>query len=255
MKTLIDTHAHLYAEQFAADQHDMIDRAIEVGVEKMYLPNIDLDSIDGMHSICEQYSENLFPMMGLHPCSVHADFHDVLDKMETYFEVNKYYGVGETGIDLHWDQSTEVWQMESFERQIEWAKKYKLPIVIHSRAALDKTIALIKKHKDENLRGIFHCFDGTDSQAHEIIQMGFYMGIGGVVTYKKSHLPELIKSIGLKHMVLETDAPYLSPMPKRGKRNESSHLKYIAEFIANLVNQDVESVTELTSNNAREIFM
>jgi TatD DNase family protein len=255
MNKLIDTHAHLYVEQFDGDQQEMLDRAFSAGIEEIYLPNIDEATIEPMMKLSQRFPQQLFPMMGLHPCSVEKDYELVLDRMEAGITAHRYYGIGETGIDLYWDESTKEIQIKSFVRQIQWAKKYRLPIVIHSRSALDVTIALIEEHQSEELTGIFHCFDGTEEQARRIINTGFYIGIGGVITYKKSHLPELISTIGIDRVVLETDAPYLSPVPKRGKRNESSYLSFVAEFIAQTLNMTLTTVTQITTLNARKIFI
>ncbi len=251
---LIDTHAHLYVDQFNSDRTEMIQRALDTGVYKMFLPNIDMTSMDSMHELCEMYPKQLFPMMGLHPCSVDKNYETLLDEMEVLFQERDYAGIGETGIDLYWDKSTLDLQKSSFDRQIAWAKEMQLPIVIHSRAALHVTIEMIQEAQDGRLSGVFHCFDGTVEQARKIMDIGFYLGIGGVVTYKKSILPGVLKEIGLDRVVLETDAPYLSPVPKRGKRNESANLSYIVEFIASVMDMSINEVASVTTQNAKQLF-
>ncbi len=254
MIEMIDTHTHLYLQQFEADRNEMIVRTINAGVVEMYLPNIDRSTIDSMHALSDEYPEHIFPMMGLHPCSVDDDYEATLDQMENLFATRSYSGIGETGIDLYWDTTKEKQQIESFRIQIEWAKEKGLPIVIHSRSALDLTISLISENHDERLNGIFHCFDGTLDQARKIMDLGFYMGIVGVITYKKSTISEVVKAIGLERIVLETDAPYLPPVPKRGKRNESSYLLYTAKFISEVLNLPLSLVAQQTTNNAEKIF-
>ncbi len=254
MIQLIDTHAHLYVEQFKDDAADMIQRAIDTSVEKMYLPNIDESTVESMLSLCANYPSTLFPMMGLHPCSVDDGYMDVLDRMEQSFKKHTYSAIGETGIDLYWDDSKRKDQIASFRRQIQWAKDFDLPIVIHSRSALHLTIDIITEAHGGRLKGIFHCFDGDLDQAKRIIDLGFFIGIGGAVTYKKSKVVDVIRSIGLSNVVLETDSPYLSPVPKRGKRNESAFLMYTAKFIAESLDLPLKTVAEVTTRNARGIF-
>lgn len=251
---LIDTHAHLYVKQFDEDRSAMVERALGAGVTSLYLPNIDVESIDPMHAMADQFPEIAFPMMGLHPCSVKEDFKDVLAGMRAQFDERSYVGVGETGIDLYWDTSTEAWQREAFAMQIDWAIELELPIVIHSRSALDITIEMIAERKCEALNGIFHCFDGTVEQARAIMETGFYLGIGGSTTYKKSKTVDVLREVGLSHVVLETDAPYLSPTPKRGKRNESAYLVHTATFVADGLELPLSTVAQATTGNAARIF-
>lgn len=250
----IDTHAHLYSKQFDEDIDVVINSAINAKVLKIYLPNIDLESIKTMHLLSEKHPDNCFPMMGLHPCSVKDDYKSVLDSMKVHLDQNTYYGIGETGVDLYWDVTFKKEQIEAFEIQIEWAKHYKLPIIIHSRESLDLTIEIIEKHKDDDLRGIFHCFNGTVKQCQRIVDTNFMMGLGGVVTFKKAKLDEMIAYMPLDKMLLETDAPYLAPVPYRGKRNESSYIPLVAQKIAEVRNLQIEVIMDRTTKNANQIF-
>lgn len=254
MNHLIDTHAHLYVDKFDDDRQEMMERAFDAGVQAVYLPNIDGDSIDAMHCLADRFPDRAFPMMGLHPCSVKDDFEAVLARMRRWFDDRPYWGIGETGIDLYWDASTEAIQRRAFDIQIDWAIDMELPIIIHSRSALDITIEMIQHKKCDALRGIFHCFDGTIEQAHAIMDVNFMIGIGGSATYKKSTTKDVIAEIGLSHIVLETDAPYLSPMPKRGKRNESAYLIHTAQFMADVLGTSLDLVAQATTRNASQIF-
>lgn len=251
---LVDTHCHLYATEFEQDREAMIHRAIDVGVTWMLLPNIDMESISGMWSLVDRYPQFCKPMMGLHPCSVKPDFQSILDKMKSEFATRKYIGVGETGIDLYWDTTYKTQQIEAFEQQIEWAREFNLPVIIHSRESLDLTIDIISSHQDGSLRGIFHCFGGDYEQIKRIDALGFKVGIGGVVTFKKGGLAELLPQIPLKMMVLETDAPYLAPVPFRGKRNEPSYLTVIANKIAETLGIAINEVSRITSENAEAVY-
>jgi len=250
----IDTHAHLYSEKFNEDIDVVINSAINANVLKIYLPNIDLESINTMHTLAETYPNNCYPMMGLHPCSVKENFKSILQKMKAYLDERGYHGIGETGVDLYWDTTFEKEQIEAFEIQIEWAKEFGLPIIIHSRDSLDLTIEIIEKHKGDNLTGIFHCFNGTTDQCKRIVDANFMMGLGGVVTFKKANLEEMIAYMPMDRMLLETDAPYLAPTPFRGKRNESSYIPLIAEKIATVRNVGVEEIMHTTTSNANRIF-
>ena len=207
-----------------------------------------------MNNLATKYPENCFPMMGLHPCSVKADFGEVLSTMKSHLENGNYFGIGETGIDLYWDTTFEKEQIEAFQQQIEWAKEYKLPVIIHSRESLDMTIEMIEKNKGDDLKGIFHCFNGTIDQCQRIMECNFMMGLGGVTTFKKANLDDMISYMPLEYMLLETDAPYLAPTPFRGKRNESSYIPIIAAKVADVKNIEVESIMKITSSNAQRIF-
>lgn len=251
----IDTHTHLYSEQFAEDRTEMIQRAIAAGVERMYMPNIDLDSIEGMHALEKQFPENCFAMMGLHPCSVDVNWELVLAKMRLMLDKRPYVAVGEIGIDLYWDKTFINEQKEAFRTQIQWAKELELPIVIHARDSFPEIYEVLDQENDERLRGIFHCFTGNEQDVQKILDYrDFSFGIGGVVTYKKSDLPETLKHIPLDKLLLETDAPYLSPVPYRGKRNESAYVVHTAEKIAEILELPLSKLQEVTTQNALRVF-
>ena len=251
---MVDTHCHLYAAEFEGDREAMVLRAIEAGVIRMMLPNIDLDSISGMWELVQKYPQYCMPMMGLHPCSVKEDFQTLLDKMKSEFSTRNYIGVGETGIDLYWDTTYKTQQIDAFEQQITWAREYDLPVIIHSRESLELTIDIISAHQDGSLRGIFHCFGGDYKQVKKIETLGFKVGIGGVVTFKKAGLSELLPQIPLSMIVLETDAPYLAPMPYRGKRNEPAYLTGIANKIAETLGMTLNEVSRITTENAEAVY-
>lgn len=232
----------------------MISRAITSGVTKLFLPNIDEKSISGMEQLCSKYPDHCFPMMGLHPCSVKPDFHQTLNKMEKLLETGNYYGVGETGIDLYWDVTFQKEQEESFIRHIEWALAFDLPVIIHSRESQDLTIDIIGRFQNGKLRGIFHCFGGTVEQAKRIEDLGFMLGIGGVITFKKSDLRDVVKFVSPACLVLETDSPYLAPTPHRGKRNESAYIHLIASELATALEMSPGELSELTNSNANRVF-
>jgi TatD DNase family protein len=251
---IIDTHTHLYLNDFAADIDEVIKRAADEGVEKFYLPAIDSSETENIFSLEKKYPGKCFAMMGLHPCSVKQNYKEELYLVYNWLQKRKFAAVGEIGLDFYWDKTFTDQQYESFHRQIEWALQFDLPVVLHSREAVQQSIDVIKEYEGKNLRGIFHCFSGTLQNALDIIGTGFYLGIGGVITYKNSGLAEVIKEIDLKHIVLETDAPYLTPVPFRGKRNESSYLKYVVQKIAEVKNFSIEEVAKVTSMNAENIF-
>lgn len=252
---LIDTHTHLYLDNFNSDIDIVIQRAIENNISEFFCPNVDLSTVDKLHELVKKYSENCFPLMGLHPEAIKDNFEKDLEKIEELLSKNKYYGVGEVGIDLYWDKKYKEQQIEAFSFQVKLAKKMNLPVIIHTRDAFDEVFSVIDSENDENLRGIFHCFTGNLKQAQHIIEYsGFKLGIGGVLTYKNSGLSEVIKEIEMKHIVLETDSPFLPPTPKRGKRNESSFLKYIAEYLSNLKQINIETIAQITTKNAEEVF-
>ena len=260
---LIDTHAHLFAEEFNADRSEVVRRAISSGVRKLFLPNIDSSSIESMIALEKQFPENCFAMMGLHPCSVSEKYEEELKIIEDWFSKRKFSAVGEIGMDYHWDKTFVPQQKDAFSRQIDLAKKYNLPIVIHQRECFDDAFGIVKEKantplplsRGEKLKGIFHCFTGTIEEANRIISLGgFKLGIGGAVTYKNSKLPEVLKQIDLKHLVLETDSPYLPPVPHRGKRNESSFITFVAQKIADVKGISVEEIAKITTLNAEEVF-
>lgn len=255
MHTLIDTHAHLYSSKFDHDRSDMVRRAIAAGVTRMYLPNIDSESIDAMLALEAEFPEHCFAMMGLHPSHVKPDtYEQELALVEDWLGRRPWAGVGETGIDLYWDKTTLSIQQIAFARQIEWAKDLGRPIIIHSRESNEECLALVKAGQDGRLRGIFHCFSGTVEQAKRMIDLGFMLGIGGTLTYAKSELPAVLREIPLEHLVLETDAPYLPPVPHRGKRNESAYVRLVAEMLSEVKVLPVAEIARATTANALRMF-
>ena len=251
---LIDTHAHLYLAQFDEDRKAMLQRAQAAGVARIYLPNIDSTSITAMLKMEEEAPEYCKAMMGLHPCSVKDNYREELALLEKYLAERPFCAVGEIGTDLYWDKTHWQEQQAAFRIQMDWAKELGLPIVIHCRDSMEETIQLVREAQDGRLRGIFHCFGGTVEQAKAIIDLGFYMGIGGVLTFKKSGLSATLQEVSLEHLVLETDSPYLAPTPYRGKRNESAYVRVVAEKLAEVKDKSLEEVAEATTNNALEIF-
>lgn len=251
---IVDTHCHLYSEEFKEDIDDVIRSAQAAGVAQFYMPNIDSTSIDDMLTLEEKYPGACIPMMGLHPCYVKENYREELSLVEDWLQQRRFAAVGEIGLDFYWDTSFTTQQYEAFHQQIIWAKQYGLPIVIHTRNAMQEAIDVVKEHADSTLRGIFHCFGGSLQEAQQIIDLGFLLGIGGVLTYKKSGLKEVLKDIPLEHLVLETDAPYLSPVPFRGKRNESAYLPYVIKELAELKQAPVEEVARVTTANANLVF-
>lgn len=251
---LIDTHCHLYLDEYRYDIEAIMERADEAGVRKFYFPAIDSREIKNQLALEERYPESCRAMVGLHPCSVKADYQAELEIVSGWLGRRKYAALGEIGLDFYWDRTFVNEQYVSFRLQIEWAFQYDLPIVIHTRNAMQETIDVVREFVPKGISGIFHCFNGTYENAKDIIDAGFYLGIGGVLTYKNSGLTEVIEKIGLEYLVLETDSPYLTPLPFRGKRNESSYLKYIVEKLALIKNVDVEEVATMTSANAEKIF-
>jgi len=251
---LTDTHAHLYAKQFDNDREEMLQHANKQGITRFYLPNIDRASIDGMLQLEAAHPDQCFAMMGIHPCSIKADYKDELAVAEDWLGKRSFCAVGEIGIDLYWDKTFLEEQKKAFIVQLNWAKELRVPIVIHARDSLDMLIDLVKQEKDEHLQGIFHCFGGTLKQAQAIMDLEFYMGLGGVLTFKKANLGAVIKDVPMNYLVLETDAPYLAPVPHRGKRNESAYIRIVAEKLAEVKDISLEEVAEITTKNALKIF-
>jgi TatD DNase family protein len=251
---LTDTHSHLYDQKFSEDQQEVIDRAFEENVTRIFLPNVDQHSVAGMLDITTKYPKNCFAMMGLHPCNVKEDYKEELAVLKAHLDTGKYCAVGEIGMDLYWDKTFLEEQKDTFRTQIRWAKEKSLPIAIHCRDAFEEIFEILEEEKGEKLRGIFHCFSGTLEQAHQAINLNFYLGIGGVVTFKKAGLDKVIAQVPIKHLVLETDSPYLAPSPNRGKRNESSYLIHIAQKIADLHEVSIREVAEITTQNSKLIF-
>lgn len=252
---LTDTHTHLYLPAFDQNRQEVIERALQQGVERMFLPNIDSGSIVPLYELCRQYPENCFPMLGLHPCSVDENFREELRIVEESLEKYPCYAIGEIGMDLYWDKSRIKEQEEAFRIQVRWAVERNLPIVIHSRESFDEIYALLLEEKDPKLRGIFHCFTGDYDQARKAVDAGFYLGIGGVVTFKNSGLAETLSAgISPDHIVLETDSPYLAPAPNRGTRNESSYLVHVAAKLAEIYGISENEIARRTTANSRLIF-
>jgi len=251
---LIDTHCHLYVEEFVNDTDEVIKRAREAGVKKFYLPAIDSHSHQAMMALELKYPGECFAMMGLHPCSVKENYQFELELVQHWITERGFAAIGETGLDFYWDKTFINEQYEALERQMQWALEKNLPIVIHTRNAMQETINAVKPFAQKGLKGIFHCFSGSYESATQIIDMNFYLGIGGVLTYKNAGLPAVLTKIDTTHLVLETDAPYLTPVPHRGKRNESSYLRYVVEKLAEVKNVPVEEIKAITMNNAEKIF-
>ena len=251
---MIDSHCHLYSSEFEQDIDLIVTRALEESVSKFYLPAIDSGTHEKMISFEGKYPDKCFSMMGLHPCSVKDNYRDELEIIAGWLAKRSFAAIGETGLDFYWDQTFIKEQYIALEQQVDWALQYDVPLVLHTRNALQETIDVIKNFSSTSLRGIFHCFGGTPKQAEQIIDAGFYLGIGGVITYKNSGLTEAISEVDLQYLVLETDAPYLTPVPFRGKRNESSYLKYIAAKIADVKNTTLENVDTITTANAEKLF-
>ncbi len=252
---LIDTHSHIYLPQFDADRQAMLHRALEADVQKIFLPNINIESIAPLHALCDAYPTLCYPMLGLHPCDVKENFIEILQQMSSLFDKRRYIAVGEIGIDLYWDKTSLDIQVEAFKQQVIWAKERHLPIVIHARDSFNEIFEVMDSLNDDRLFGVFHCFTGNMEQAKKIINYGgFMMGIGGVITYPKSGLEAVVKEIPMEYLILETDAPYLTPVPHRGKRNESAYVKIIAEKMAACKGLSLEEVSAATTNNAHKVF-
>ena len=251
---MVDTHAHLYDGQFADDRDATVSRAVERGVGRMLLPNIDAQTIQPMLDTCKLFHGRCFPMMGLHPTSVGKDFERQLEVIEPYLKHNEIVAIGEIGVDLYWDKQYLGQQLEAFRIQIGWAKKLGLPVSIHCRKSFNEIISVLKKEQDGSLSGVFHCFPGNLRQAREVITLGFALGVGGVATYKNAEIATVVQHIAIEHILTETDAPYLPPTPFRGKRNESAYIHYIVQKIAELKSISVSEVAEATNANAERIF-
>jgi len=254
MSYWIDTHAHIYLTDFDEDRSEMLRACQDVGVSRVYMPNIDHTSIDSMLEVEHRYPHQCFSMMGLHPCSVKKDFENELYKVEEWLSKRRFAAVGEIGTDLYWENTFWEQQQEAFRIQVGWARKYRLPLVIHCRESIDQTIQLLEPLMDGKLTGIFHCFSGNLEQARKIISMGFYLGIGGVVTFKNGGLDTVLNEIALENLVLETDSPYLAPTPHRGKRNTPLYIPHIANKLAEVKKIPLEEVRTITSNNALTLF-
>lgn len=254
---LIDSHTHIYLPEFEEDFSEMVARARAVGVRYFLMPNVDVETIPLMHRIQDRLPDHAFPMMGLHPCSVKDDFENQLEEIKRHLfqPVRKYWAVGEIGIDLYWDKSTLDIQIKAFEMQIEWAKALNLPIVIHVRDAFDEVFEVLDRVNDDRLRGVFHCFTGTKEQAQHIIDYGsFKLGIGGVVTFKNGKIDQFIAEVDMSHLILETDAPYLAPVPHRGKRNEPAYASLVANKLAECYGVSGDEIALTTTQNCIDLF-
>lgn len=252
---LTDTHTHLFLPEFDADRAEMIKRAIDNGVNKCFLPNIDATTVTALFKTCNDFPDTCMPMMGLHPCSVFADYEQQLTELKKYFTQRKFYAVGEIGIDLYHDITFAEEQKKAFRIQVEWAKEMNLPIIIHCRNSFNEVMEIVSEMMDDRLRGIFHCFTGSIEEAKRVMELKcFKMGVGGVVTYKNSTLPQVLSQVPLSYLVLETDSPYLTPVPNRGKRNESSYIPYIADKLSEIYHVPVEKIAKTTTQNAYEVF-
>jgi TatD DNase family protein len=251
---LIDTHTHLYLPEFDENLPLAISRAVNHGVEYMLLPNIDIGSVEPMHRVCDQFPQNCFPMIGMHPTSVKAGYLDELEKILAFFPGRRYIAIGEIGIDLYWDKTHLAEQVEAFRIQLDFAMDHNLPVAIHCRDSFQAIMDVLKDYRTKPLRGVFHAFSGPKEQAELIIKQGFKLGRGGVLTYKNSKLKDVLAPIALDHIVLETDSPYLTPVPKRGERNESAYVSYVCQKLAEVKGITMEEVAAATTKNARELF-
>lgn len=254
MSHLIDSHAHIYLPEFAEDRENILDRARSAGVDRIYMPAIDSGTHAAMLELEAAHPGFCVAMMGLHPCSVKEDAEAELKQVEDYLALRRFAAVGEIGLDFYWDKTYTEQQYRAFHRQIEWALHYDLPIVIHSREAVDACIAVVREHQRGSLRGVFHCFSGNEKQAGEITGLGFYLGIGGVATFKNGGLDKVLPLVSRDWLVLETDAPYLAPVPHRGKRNEPAYLPLVVQRLALIYGCDAEEIARVTTQNAQKLF-
>jgi TatD DNase family protein len=252
---LIDTHCHLYSDVFNEDREEAIANAKRMGVDRILLPNVDLQTVAGMHELVANHPGVCYPMMGLHPCDVKPDYETEIAQLFSFFDTHTYCAVGEIGIDLYWDKTTQDIQEKAFLMQVEFALSKSLPIAIHSRNATHRIIEMLKPYKSKGLTGVFHCFSESLELAEEILKLGgFKLGIGGVLTYKNAGLPEVLKQIDLQHIILETDSPYLPPVPHRGKRNEPAYTRLVAEKLADVKGVSLREVADITTANAEQLF-
>lgn len=250
--TFVDTHAHIYYYE-THEVENIIKRSVQNNIEYIYMPNVDIASITPMLSVAEKY-KMCIPMMGLHPCSVEQNFEKNLEEIEKWLSKREFAGIGEIGIDMYWEKKWIEEQKQAFLIQCEWAKKHKIPVIIHSRESLDQTIDVVESLKTKDLRGVFHCFSGTKEQAKRITDMGFFLGIGGVCTFKNNNLVSVLPFISPQYIVLETDTPYLAPVPHRGKKNEPSFIPIIAQKLSEILHLSVEEIANITTRNASVLF-
>ena len=251
---LTDTHIHLYSSEFDKDRKELISRALSEGIERFFMPNVDDKTIEAMMKVAVQYPSHCFPMMGLHPCSVQSDYKSKLKIMEKWLTKEKFYAVGEIGMDYYWSKAYLNEQKDAFLTQVQWAMDLDLPVVIHSRDSFDDIAEMLAPLNSDKLKGVFHCFTGSMQQADKGIKLGFYLGIGGVVTFKNSGLDKVLTEIPEANIILETDAPYLAPVPHRGKRNEPSYLNLIAEKVASIKGKSIEEIAAVTTENSKKLF-
>ena len=251
---ITDTHTHLYSEQFDVDRNEMMTRAKEVGVSRFFIPAIDSSYTESMFNLESEYPKDVFLMMGLHPTSVKENYREELAHVKKWIDKRSFYAIGEIGIDLYWDKSFLAQQQEAFRTQIQWAKEKKLPIIIHCRDAFDEIFEVLETEKGDDLFGIFHCFTGTLEQAQKAISYNMKLGIGGVVTFKNGKIDQFLDQINIKHIVLETDSPYLAPTPYRGKRNESSYISQVVKKLASIYQISFEEIAKITTQNSKDIF-
>ncbi|MFP4023940.1 MAG: TatD family hydrolase [Thiohalospira sp.] len=250
----VDTHTHLYLPEFDQDRDQVVKEAIDNNVKKLLLPNVDCSTINPLLNLVKKYPLNCFPMMGLHPTSVNKEYKKDMDHIEYWFKKENFIAIGEIGIDLYWDKTYQKQQEEVFRWQLNLAKKYNLPVVIHARESFDEIFKIVDEEIDDRLSGVFHAFTGNNNQADQIIEWGFKIGIGGIVTFKNAGLDKVVRNIDINHIILETDSPYLAPVPKRGKRNQSAYIKYIAEKIALIKNVSISEIAEVTTKSANQLF-
>ncbi|GAA4972297.1 TatD family hydrolase [Algibacter aquimarinus] len=251
---ITDTHTHLYSEAFDEDRNDVIESALNLGISRFFIPAIDSSYTKAMLQLEHDYPDNIFLMMGLHPTHVKSNYKDELSHVEVMLAERSFYAIGEIGIDLYWDKSTLDIQQEAFKFQIKLAKKYKLPIVIHCREAFDEIFEVLESEKGEDLFGVFHCFTGNLEQANKAISYNMKLGIGGVVTFKNGKIDQFLNQINLEHIVLETDSPYLAPVPYRGKRNESSYIINVLEKLSTIYNRSQQEIADITTRNSKNVF-
>lgn len=251
---LTDTHSHIYSDKYDEDIEHFMDRAFKNNIKRIFVPNINYSTVSKMLKLTSKYPNILFPMIGLHPCYVDENFKEQLDLIKQYLKNKNICAIGEIGIDLYWDKSLIKFQKEAFIIQLNWATKMKIPVVIHCRNSFNDIYEILISEKYNSLSGVFHCFTGSLEQANKIIDLGFYLGIGGVVTFKNSGLDKVLEKVDIRNILLETDSPYLAPSPFRGKLNESSYLYYIAKKISEIYNIDIDKVANITTNNSVKLF-
>lgn len=257
MIEFVDTHTHLFTSEFDEDRDAAVGRASDAGVVSLCLPSITENSLTDILKMCDSYPSRCYPMLGLHPTELGRDYLDVLGRLHDVLKSNdRFIAVGEVGLDFYWDETYRSEQLHAFNIQIEWASEFSLPLAIHSRSAFEELYATMEEHRSKSLSGVFHCFSGNEEQARSLLSFeGFYIGVGGAVTYKKSDLPQVLRAaVPLERLVLETDSPYLAPVPRRGRRNESSYIPYIADFLALVYGCSVEEIARVTTENARRLF-